>query len=113
MQTLARAGLLASSTVILVACASSATLLTAPPGAAPPVAAKTPYEVPSPNGSRWDPYYWLRDDARKSAEVLAYLNAENAYKDAVLAPTRPLQDKLYEEIVGRIKQDDSSPPVLQ
>jgi oligopeptidase B len=112
MQTLTRAGLLASTLAIVVACASSATL-TAPPGVAPPVAAKSPYEVPSPNGSRQDPYYWLRDDTRQSAEVLAYLNAENAYKDAVLAPTRPQQERLYEEIVGRIKQDDSSPPVLQ
>ena len=42
--------------------------------------------------------------------MLAYLNAENAYADAVLAPLKPLQDKLYEEIVGRIKQDDSSVP---
>ncbi len=113
MQTLARAGLLASSTVILVACASSASLLTAPPGVAPPVAAQKPHEVPSPNGSRPDPYYWLRDDTRQSPEVLAYLNAENAYTDAVLAPTRSFQEKLYAEIVGRIKQDDSSPPVFQ
>ena len=42
--------------------------------------------------------------------MLAYLDAENAYADAVLAPTKPLQEKLYGEIVGRIKQDDSSVP---
>ena len=42
--------------------------------------------------------------------MLAYLNAENAYADALMAPLKPLQDKLYEEIVGRIKQDDSSVP---
>jgi oligopeptidase B len=79
----------------------------------PPVAAQKPHEVPSPNGSRTDPYYWLRDDTRRSPEVLGYLAAENAYKDAVLAPTRALQEKLYQEIVGRIKQDDSTPPTLQ
>lgn len=112
MQTLARAGLLASGLTAVTACAMSTTQLVAPAGVTPPVAAQKAYDVPSPNGSRPDPYYWLRDDTRKSPEVLAYLNAENAYKDAVLAPTKPLQEKLYGEIVGRIKQDDSSPPTL-
>jgi oligopeptidase B len=111
MQTPARAGLLASSIALLVACASSAPRLTAPPGVAPPAAARTPHEVASPNGARSDPYYWLRDDTRKDPAVLAHLAAENAYKDAVLAPTQALQDTLYAEIVGRLKQDDSTPPV--
>ncbi|MBC6981436.1 S9 family peptidase [Caulobacter sp. 17J80-11] len=75
-----------------------------------PVAAKKPYEVTAPAGARQDEYYWLRDDTRKNPEMLAYLNAENAYTDAVLAPTKALQEKLYGEIVGRIKQDDSSVP---
>ncbi|MGQ0587329.1 MAG: S9 family peptidase [Gammaproteobacteria bacterium] len=78
----------------------------------PPVAARKPFEVASPNGTRSDPYYWLRDDTRKSPEVLAHLAAENAYTDAVLAPTRALQQELYDEIVARLKQDDSTPPVL-
>jgi oligopeptidase B len=76
----------------------------------PPVAAKKPYKVTSPNGTREDEYYWLRDDTRKNPEMLAALNAENAYADAVLAPTKALQDTLYKEVVGRIKQDDSSVP---
>src|SRR3546814_6696769 len=77
----------------------------------PPVAAKKPHEVRSPLcAARQDEYYWLRDDSREDPEMLAYLKAENAYADAVLAPTKPLQAKLYEEIVGRIKQDDSSVP---
>src|ERR1700744_5570923 len=79
----------------------------------PPLAAKKPFEVPSPNGARADPYYWLRDDTRKNPEMLAYLKAENAYADTALAPTKPLQDKLYGEIVGRVKQDDSSVPYLK
>lgn len=79
--------------------------------ATPPDAAKKPHVVKAPHGAqRNDEYYWLRDDARKNPEMLAYLNAENAYTDAVMAPLKPLQDKLYEEIVGRIKQDDSSVP---
>src|SRR5262245_26727657 len=54
---------------------------------APPVAAKKPYQVTSPNGAREDEYYWLRDDTRTSKEVLAYLNAENAYRDEMMAHT--------------------------
>lgn len=45
--------------------------------------------------------------------MLAYLNAENAYADAVLADLKPLQDKLFNEIISRIKQDDSSVPARQ
>src|SRR5215210_6299254 len=78
----------------------------------PPVAAQKPYTVKGPL-DRNDPYYWLRDDSRKNAEMLAYLNAENAYADAMLAPTKPLQEQLFKEIVGRIKQDDSSVPVRE
>ena len=78
----------------------------------PPVAAQKPHVVKGPV-DRNDPYYWLRDDTRKNPEMLAYLNAENAYADAVLAPTKPLQDKLYSEFIGRIKQDDSSVPVRE
>ena len=78
---------------------------------APPVAAKRLYAVPSPNGDRMDDYYWLRDDTRQSSEVLDYLRAENTYRDAVMAPTRALQQKLYDELIGRIKPDDASVPV--
>jgi len=78
----------------------------------PPVAAQKPYTVKGPL-DRNDPYYWLRDDTRKNPEMLAYLKAENAYADAVLAPTKPLQDELFKEIVSRIKQDDSSVPVRE
>ncbi|KAF1706139.1 S9 family peptidase [Pseudoxanthomonas sacheonensis] len=81
------------------------------PVATAPDAAKKPHTVKAPFGAtRNDYYYWLRDDDRRNPEMLAYLNAENAYADAVLAPTRPLQEKLYNEIVGRIKQDDASVP---
>ncbi|WP_394539707.1 S9 family peptidase [Lysobacter enzymogenes] len=78
---------------------------------APPVAAKQPHTVKAPHGAqRQDEYYWLRDDKRKNPQMLAYLNAENAYVDSVMKPLKPLEDKLYGEIVGRIKQDDSSVP---
>ncbi len=76
----------------------------------PPVAAQKPHVVKGPQ-DRNDPYYWLRDDTRKNPEMLAYLNAENAYADSVLAPTKPLQDSLFKEIISHIKEDDSSVPV--
>jgi oligopeptidase B len=79
----------------------------------PPIAARKPHQVPSPNGTRDDSYYWLRDDTRKSKEVLNYLNDENAYTSSFLASTQSLQDELFEELVGRIKQDDASVPVLR
>ncbi|THG38443.1 S9 family peptidase [Sphingomonas olei] len=77
---------------------------------APPRPAKKPHQVTSPNGTRTDEYYWLRDDTRKNPEMLAYLNAENGYTDAALASLKPLQDRLYQETVSHIKQDDSSVP---
>lgn len=77
----------------------------------PPVAERRPFEVDAPHGAaREDAYYWLRDDTRQDPAMLAYLEAENAYSDSVLAPLRPLEDRLYEELVGRLKQDDNSVP---
>ena len=79
-----------------------------------PVARSTPHSIKAPFGAtRNDPYYWLRDDTRKNAEMLAYLKAENAYADAKLAPTKSLRDTLSREIKGRIKQDDASVPYLK
>jgi oligopeptidase B len=91
---------------------TSASVSAAPPSApTPPDAAKKPHEVRAPHGAtRADEYYWLRDDTRKNPEVIAYLEAENAYVDANMQRLKPLEDRLYEEIVGRIKQDDSSVP---
>jgi oligopeptidase B len=79
-------------------------------GPQPPVAAVRPHVVESPNGARTDEYYWLRDDTRTAADVLAYLHDENAYREAVTAAWRPLEERLYREIVARICQDDSSVP---
>ncbi|SEL05687.1 oligopeptidase B Serine peptidase. MEROPS family S09A [Sphingomonas palmae] len=78
--------------------------------AQPPRAEKRPYQVTSANGNREDDYYWLRDDKRQNADMLAYLRAENAYADAQLAPLKPLEAKLYAETVAHIKQDDDSVP---
>jgi len=76
----------------------------------PPVAAMRPHIVASPHGDRTDPYYWLRDDERTNPEVLAYLAAENAYWERCTAAGKPFENALYEEIISRVKQDDSSVP---
>ncbi|HEY5948010.1 MAG TPA: S9 family peptidase [Kofleriaceae bacterium] len=87
----------------------------APPvarGPKPPVAEQRAHEIASPNGNRNDPYYWLRDDARKDPAVLAYLAAENQYAAAVLGSRKQLEDTLFAEMRSRIKEDDSSVPTL-
>ncbi|HSS01875.1 MAG TPA: S9 family peptidase [Kofleriaceae bacterium] len=81
-------------------------------GPRPPVAARHHHVVTSPNGDREDPYYWLRDDTRKNPDMIAYLNAENAYAAAVLGPAKSLEDTLFAEMKSRIKDDDTSLPVL-
>ncbi|MDT8435250.1 MAG: oligopeptidase B, partial [Gemmatimonadota bacterium] len=58
---------------------------------------------------RVDEYYWLRD--RDDPAVVSHLEAENAYVDAVLADTEAAREALFDEIVGRIRQDDSTVPV--
>ena len=98
---------------VIVAAAAAAVPSVALAQAVPaPVAEQTPYTVKGPK-DRNDPYYWVRDDSRKDPKMLAYLNAENAYADAVLAKTEPLKEQLFKEIVSRIKQDDSSVPARQ
>ena len=57
---------------------------------------------------RVDDYHWLRD--RGDPAVTAYLEAENAYTRAVMAPTEALQETLFAEIKGRIRQTDMSVP---
>ncbi len=78
-----------------------------------PVARQVPYNVESPSGTRVDEYYWMRDDARKNVDVLAHLEAENAYADAQLAHTQPMRKTLYDEMVARLKPDDASVPVFE
>ena len=78
----------------------------------PPVAKQVPFTVRSPHGDRIDEYYWLRDDdaEKKRDEVMEYLRAEQAYTEAMMAPVKPLEDRLLGEIRARIKEDDSTPP---
>ena len=74
----------------------------------PPVAEMIPKELTIHGHTRIDNYYWLNQ--RENPKVIEYLEAENAYKDAVLKHTEALQEKLYDEILGRIKKTDMSVP---
>lgn len=80
----------------------------APKSPEPPRADQHPKELTIHGHTRVDPYYWLRE--RDNPKVIEYLEAENAYADAVMQHTKSLQEKLYNEMVGRIKQDDASVP---
>ena len=74
----------------------------------PPVCPKRPFEIETHGDVRHDDYYWL--NKREDQEVIQYLEAENSYTNAVMKDTEPLQKSLYDEMLGRIKQDDSSVP---
>ena len=74
----------------------------------PPIPAQHPTVLTKHGDSRVDPYFWLRQKA--NPEVIAYLEAENEYADAVMAPLASLQDRLYQEIVNRVQQTDTSAP---
>ena len=94
-------GLVLGSVMVLTA-ADTATL------PAPPVAKKVPH-VSEVNGHKMvDNYFWLRD--KPNPEVRAYLEAENAYTEAVMKPTEGFQKKLYAEMLGRIKETDVEVP---
>lgn len=78
----------------------------------PPMAEQRDFVVEAPAGDRVDPWYWLRDDQRKDEQVIAYLEAENDYKEAALAHLKTEREDLFEELRGRIKEDDSTVPYL-
>ncbi len=78
------------------------------PNMNPPIAEKKPKELTIHGDTRIDNYYWLRE--REDPEVIGYLEEENAYRENVMKETEGLQEELFDEIVGRIKQTDESVP---
>src|SRR5262249_3271187 len=74
----------------------------------PPIARREPVEHVLHGDRRIDHYAWLR--VKENPEVIAYLNAENVYTDAVLRDTESFQAKLYQEMLSRILQSDLSVP---
>ena len=78
---------------------------------APPVAEVLPDTFTNFGQQRIDNYYWLKD--KNNPKVIDYINAENAYTDSVMASTKALQQTMYDEILGRMKEDDESYPSLK
>jgi oligopeptidase B len=102
-----RAGLRLLLASVLAAMLPPGLLAQEPPR--PPAAEQRAYEVRAPHGAvRSDPYYWMRD--RDDAALLDYLRAENAYTEAVMGHTAALQERLFQEIRGRIAETDMSVP---
>ncbi len=97
------AGLICLTSALFAGCAKTREI-------APPQAQKIPKKLMIHDNERIDNYYWLNE--RDNPAVMDYLLAENAYRDVVMAPTADLQKTLYDEIVGRIKQEDESVPYL-
>lgn len=77
----------------------------------PPVAEKFDTVLEIHGHQRIDPYYWMNN--RENPAVIAYLEAENAYLNATMAHTENFQQALFEELKGRIKQDDTTAPFLK
>ena len=74
----------------------------------PPIAKKIPKKLKVHNHIRIDDYYWLND--KENPDVIAYLNAENAYTKQMMSHTEDFQKALFEEMKGRIKEDDTTVP---
>ncbi|MDP3405880.1 MAG: S9 family peptidase [Brevundimonas sp.] len=111
------------STAATALAAAASPALARPSGAqmspTPPVAKKIPVVIEQLGRTRTDDYQWMKDDNWQAvlrdptlikADVREHLEAENAYREAMLASTLPLQAQMFEEMKGRIKQDDSSVP---
>ncbi len=96
---------------VVLALVVAATPLTAQTRASVAPVARTLPRVDTLLGEvRVDPYFWLRDDTRSGPEVINYLKAENQYTDSSMRHTQALQKKLYQEMVGRIKETDLTVP---
>ena len=86
----------------------SSLLLVAQP--TPPVAKRVPHEEVRHGATLTDNYFWLRE--KTNPDVVNYLEAENAYTEAMTRDLKPLQDTLYKEMLGRVKQNDDAVETL-
>jgi len=119
-----RRQMIASTAATALAAAAAPALARSPKGAlsdmpVPPVAKKIPVTIEQLGRVRVDEYQWMKDDNWQAvlrdptlikADVKEHLEAENAYREAMMASTESLQATMFEEMKGRIKQDDSSVP---
>lgn len=77
-------------------------------GLTPPVAKKIAQKTTIHDQTRQDDYFWLRE--KENPEVIAYLEAENVYTEAMTEHLKPLQETLYKEMIGRIRETDLDVP---
>jgi len=77
----------------------------------PPAAPRKPQTFENHGDTRIDDYYWLRE--KESAEVIAHLEAENAYTKAMMRPSEGFQRALYKEMLARIKETDMGVPARE
>ena len=117
-----RRQILLSTAASALAASASPTFARQPSGPSmpqPPVAKKIPVVIEQLGRTRTDDYQWMKDDNWQAvlrdptlikAEVKDHLTAENAYREAMMASTLPLQEAMFQEMRGRIKEDDSSVP---
>ena len=98
------------SDIVLAVVCGAVMISCAPTGPVPPTAEKRPHELELHGDVRVDDYYWLRE--RTNPDVLAYLEAENAYTSSMMAATEVFQQELFEELKNRIEPDDSTVPAL-
>ena len=123
-RSLLQAGAAASAFALIPACSrSDMTNTNAPapsgPPPVPPVAKKEPHRITQLGRTREDEYHWMKDDnwqqvmrdpSLLKADIRAHLDAENTYREAVMASTATLQEVIYRELRGRTKEDDASVP---
>jgi oligopeptidase B len=105
---------------LLPACASTKEMTEpSPMSPTPPVARRDPKTIEQLGRTRTDDYHWMKDDNWQAvmrdpsllrADIREHLNAENAYREAMMADTAALQERIYAEMRGRTKEDDSSVP---
>lgn len=77
----------------------------------PPEARTEPASLEMHGVSWADPYAWMKDVPRNSPETIAYVEAENAYADSIMHLSAPLQERLYDEMLARVKEADLAAPV--
>src|SRR5262245_17485735 len=94
--------------LLLPACSAARTAALDSTASPPPIAEKRPKTITVHGDSRVDDYFWLRD--KTDPKVMEYLKAEDAYADGAMKATAGLQDTLYKEMVGHIKETDETAP---
>jgi oligopeptidase B len=113
MSRMPRAAHLGSALLVCLSCVGKAPDSNTPSVSeiAPPIAKRIPHELVAHGHTRVDHYYWLRE--RDNPEVLAYLEAENRYTEAMTAELAPLRRQLLDEMTGRIEQVDETVPARE